>query len=315
VDASGPLQSIAEVLTGTPDDSVEDLLVAFDALVGVLDEGARPGAAQLLRHAAENSGNQARRDRLLSAAGAVASGQPCALTTDGLTAKQAAAAQTVTREEWEDRIARTPLPPRPGELSDSDDEDEGSSEEAVYMETPPPRLPHVRVRNFFQGMVVRVARDFDDVHGRDICSDEVLQVIVCTRTDSGYTVSFLERGIHLNENDANHAEIIENADNAWFQPIPTAGCIEELLEAIELSMNEAEDNEDGEDEDDPDFEHMVTLRQEIEECEEWLSRSGERGAAPQCRSGSLAATVFGRDHELAAWIPLLFAAVEVCVPD
>lgn len=140
MDATGALESIAGLLTSLPQQSVEDLLVTFDALVGVSDESLRPAAAQLLRKTAETSQDPARRERLLSAAGAVAAGQPCALTADGLTAKQAAAAQTVTQEEWEDRIARTPLPPLPGDLAE-EDEEEDESEDSPYMEEEPPPLP------------------------------------------------------------------------------------------------------------------------------------------------------------------------------
>jgi hypothetical protein len=313
VDATGALKSIVELLPNLPDESVEGLLVTFDALVGVSDEVLRPSAAQLLRDAAETSRDPTRRDRLLSAASAVAAGQPCALTADGLTAKQAAAAQTVTKEEWEDRVARTPLPPLPGDIKErEEEEEEETSEDSPYMEEPPPKLPHLRVRQFFPGMVVRVGRDFADAYGRAVCSGDLLKVLVCERTNDGYAVMCLERNIRLSDSAAGHDAIIENADNFWFQPVPTTGCLEDLLEAIDLRMSEAEEDEDN---DDSEIELIEALREDIAECENWLSRSGERGPAPRCHSGSLAARVFGRDHELTAWIQLLFAAIAVCISD
>jgi hypothetical protein len=54
VDASVALESIASLLASLPDESVEGLLVTFDALAGVSDDGLRPVAAQILRNAAES---------------------------------------------------------------------------------------------------------------------------------------------------------------------------------------------------------------------------------------------------------------------
>jgi hypothetical protein len=113
MDAYPAIESIVHLMTSLPDESVESLLVTLDALVGVSDEGLRPSTAQLLRNTAESCPDAARCARLLRAAGAVAAGEPCALTPDGLTWKQAASAQTVTQAERDERIAQTPLPPCP----------------------------------------------------------------------------------------------------------------------------------------------------------------------------------------------------------
>ena len=134
MDATAALESIAGLMASLPDESVEGLLVTFDALAGVSDEGLRPAAGEILRKA-ESCQNAARRHRLLSAAGAVAAGQPCARTADGLTWKQAAGAQTVTRAEWEERIARTPLPALPSDLGEPEEEE---AEDSPYMEEEPP---------------------------------------------------------------------------------------------------------------------------------------------------------------------------------
>jgi hypothetical protein len=294
VDASGTLQSIAGLLPGLPDESVESLLVTFDALVEVSDDALRPAEAQLLRDAAEASHQPARRDWLLRAAAAVEAGLPCALTPEGLTAKQAAAAQTATQAEWESLAAHLPPPPLP---------DSPEPDDSLHMDNEPPKLPHLPVRHFFPGLVVRVGRDFVDAFGRATCAGNLLKLIACEREESGYALTFLDRIVRLND-DA----ILDNAGNAWFQPVPTAECLEDLLDAIDLRMSEAEeDTDDNED-------NSEVIHDEIEACGEWLSRPGERGPAPQCRTGRLAAKVFGRDSDLAVWIPFFFAAIAVCTP-
>ena len=105
------LESIAGLLPILPDESVEGLLVTYEALV--TDEALRPAAAVILRDAAAACHDPKRNDRLLRAAVAVATGQPCALTAEEFAAQQAAAAQSVTQADWDARMAQTPLPPLP----------------------------------------------------------------------------------------------------------------------------------------------------------------------------------------------------------
>ena len=307
MDATAALESIAGLLASLPDESVEDLLVTFDSLVGVSDAETRPGATLMLRRIATSSQNPTRRDRLLRAAAAVETGQPCALTPEGLSAQQAAAAQSATQEQWEDLQAKTPLASPPGEVVDAGDEDDEDPDESPYMEEEPPKLPHLPVRHFFSGLVVRVGRDFGDVTGRAVCSGDLLKVLACNPNDDGYGLMFLERNVILSKKTPGHDSIIENAGNAWFQPVPMAECIEDLLDAIDVAMNEAESNEDSED--DEWIEGKEAIREDVEECKGWLSLPGERGPAPRSRNGRLVGKLFGRDHELAAWIPLLFACV------
>jgi hypothetical protein len=202
-----------------------------------------------------------------------------------------------------------PCPPLAGDFGDSEKED---SEDSPYMEEEPPKLPDLPVRHFFPGLVVRVGRDFADAYARAVCSGDLLKVLACAPADDGYAVTFLERNVFLSTRASHHDSIIENAGNAWFQPVPTGDCLEDLLEMIDLRLAGAEDEED-EDEDDSKMERLDAVRDEIEKCQDWLSQSGERGPAPQCRSGQLAAKLFGRDHELTAWIRFLFAAVGVCI--
>jgi hypothetical protein len=65
MDGQQAIESIVRLLGSLPDESVEGLLVALDALVGVADEGLRPAAAQLQRNAAESRQGATRRGRLL----------------------------------------------------------------------------------------------------------------------------------------------------------------------------------------------------------------------------------------------------------
>ena len=307
------LESIARLIPSLPEPAIEQQLLTFDALLGVSDLPTRPAAAQLLRDASAASPDPACRERLLRAADAVAAGEPCAFTPDGLSAKQAAAAQTVTQQEWEERVANSPLPPLPElDTDEHDDDEDDADDEEDYMQAEPPKLPHLPVRHFFSGLVIRAARDFTDSQGRAICSGDRLKLLSCEPTDDGYVLSPIVRWIRLSAADPVHAAIIENADNAWLQPVPSIHCLEELREAIDRELSVADEDEEM---DDDDIERIETLRDDVEACEAWLSQSGERLPAPRCRSGSLAARVFGRDHHLAGWIRLLYAGVTVALPD
>jgi hypothetical protein len=286
-----------------PDEAVEALLLTFDTLVNVSDSGARPFAAELLRQAAATAQSPGRRERLLKAAEEVAASQPCALTPDGLTAPQAAASQTMTKEQWERHVAEHPLPPpaAPPENFD-DDEEEGDPENPPYMDEEPPKLPDLPVRFFFPGLVVRVARDFADAYGRAVCSADLIRLINCVHKGEEYAVTCLDRNIRLSEKQA---EIIANSGNAWFQPVPKTDCLEDLLAAIEVRLGDAEEDPEA------DLDRIEEIREDIERCQAWLAESTPRGPAPRCQTGRAAARLFGPDHELSHWIRLLLAAVEV----
>ncbi len=195
-----------------------------------------------------------------------------ALTPDGLTWKQAASSQTATQAEWDERIAQTPLPPLPGESADPEDEE-------------PPKLLHLRVRHFFPGLVVRVGRDFADAYGRAVCTGDLLKVFSMDSSDDGFEVASLERTVRFSANVAGHDAILENADNAWFQPVSTAACLENVIEAVDHSLSVVDEDDSDED---AVIEGIAALREDVDECRRWLSQSGERGPAPQCRSGRLA---------------------------
>jgi hypothetical protein len=281
VNATGALESIAGVLNNVSADSVEDLLVSFDALVAVSDEAQRSSAAKLLRDAAATAEAPERRDRLVRAADDVAAGKPAALTPAGLTAKQAAAEQTITKDELDKRNAvRVP---------------------------PPPRLPHLRVRNFFPGLIVRVGRDLADAGGRALAAGTVLNVLDYERSGDAHILHLLDGTLRFSDN-----AVVENAGNLGFQPVPAIACLEALWKAIDSALRDEEDSE----EEGPDSEasYLDDLRRDVDACGKWLARSPDRGPAPRCPSGPSAAKAFGRDHELSSWIPLLFAGITVATP-
>jgi len=282
VDITGALESIAKSLPGLPREAIESMLVTFDTLAGLGVESCRPDAARMLRDAAVLCPDPAGQERLLRAADSVAAGEPCARTPDGLTWQQAAAANTITMEQWRERGGDAAPPEEPAE---------------------PPALPHLRVRHFFPGLVVRVAREFSDVDGLHVPRGESMCFRSYRRSGRDeYTLSFRERNLRLGIGDAAHQAIVENAGNRWFQPVPSMECLQELWEIVDERLSEA-------DLDEPSSEFVQPIVEDLEECQAWLFEEGERGPAPRCASGALAAEIFGDDSELAAWIPLLFAGV------
>ena len=294
------------MLATLPDESVEGLLFAFDSLVGVADAAVRPAAARMLQDSAPACPNPTRRERLLRAAADIAAGQPCAVAPPQYDAPVVWPTAPIVEEVQQD---------------DADEDDDTDDDEDPYMEEAPPKLPHLPVRHFFPGLVVRVAQDFCDSYGRAVCAQGLLSVLTFEAVDGGYTVSFLERTVPLRAAVKNHSEILENAGNAWFQPVPSARCLDELAEAIDLRLEEAEEqdekdqdekDQDEEDDDDVRLERIGDLRSDVTDCQDWLAREGDRGPVPPCNTGPLAAKVFGRDHTVTAWIRLLFAAMPVC---
>ena len=302
MDTIGPLESIAKSLPGLPLEAVEGMLVTFDTLAGLGGESCRPDAARFLRDAAGECQEPGPKDRLLRAADAVAAGHPCALTPDGLTWQQAAAANTVTLEEWEARGGDAALPEAPAAPVDEDAAEEEGEEEPQLDESVP-ALPHLRVRHFFPGLVVRVAREFSDATGLVVPADDRLHFRSYQLSGrEEYTLAFRERKLRLSFADPTHQAIVENEGNQWLQPVPSIECLRELWELVDARLSEA-------DLDEPENEFVEPILDDVDECQAWLFEEGQRGPAPQCASGTLAAEIFGVASEMAAWIPLLFAGV------
>jgi hypothetical protein len=100
MDTRESLAAMAKTLPMLPQDTVESTLLTFDTLVHFGDPEARPDAAGFLRQAAEACDDPDRKQRLLRASDSVVAEEPLALTPDGLTWQQAAAAQTITADKW-----------------------------------------------------------------------------------------------------------------------------------------------------------------------------------------------------------------------
>lgn len=316
MDASVALESIAQLLPGLPSESVEDLLVSFDSLVGVSDAAVRPRAAAMLREKASMAGDQSRRERLLVAADAVEAGRSCAVTPEGLSAIEAAAAQSVTKEQWEARIAANPLPPLPSETdgTDEDDEDDDVIEDEGVLEAPPPALPQLKVENFFPGVVVRVARDFADSQQRNSRAGDVLKLLKMESLEGGKgtMLAFVDRTLRIERSHTNYAAILENARNEWFQPVPSIECLEDLQEAIGERLDVVDEEEDLQDDD---LDRLEAIREDLEECEEWLAVAGGGEPPPECTSLPDAEKQFGKNDGLTALLRLLYAGVKVCPVD
>jgi hypothetical protein len=141
MDTNETLRAIAKSLPGLPQDTVESMLVTFDTLVHFGDQGQRPEAALFLRDAAVLCGDPAQKERLLRAADSVIAGQAVALTPDGLTWQQAAAAQTVSAEDW----VEPPEPVYPPEANDEEMEELEESEEDEQRSSSLPACVSMRV--------------------------------------------------------------------------------------------------------------------------------------------------------------------------
>jgi len=208
MDTSAVLESIVSIFPSLPDESIEDQLVVFDALLNVSDPEQRPSAARLLKAAAETASDPARRARLLKASAAVAAGQPCAFTPDGLSGQQAAAAQTVSGGNLVDPVWPTSdEDPTEGEEEEDPDDD---------MYEPPPKLPHLPVRHFFAGLIFRVARPFKDAQGSELLENDYLKLLSFAPADKdgSYVLNVAVRSVHLNPRE--HGAIIKTP--------PTSGC-------------------------------------------------------------------------------------------
>ena len=119
MDTREPLASIAKTLSVLPADTVESTLLTFDTLVHFGDPGTRPEAAGFLRDAAAQCSDSSRKERLMRAADTLMAGEPLALTPEGLTWQQAAAAQTVSADEW----MEPPEPVYPPEEIEEDEDE------------------------------------------------------------------------------------------------------------------------------------------------------------------------------------------------
>jgi hypothetical protein len=108
-----------------------------------------------------------------------------------------------------------------------------------------------------------------------------------------------------------HDGIIENAGNAWFQPVPVTLALEELVDEIDICLDTTSATT-GEDEDEDGVDDFEVIAEDMQNCRDWLEQTGNRGPIPKSHSLRRASRRFGRDHEASAWIRYLFAAIAVC---
>ena len=280
------MESIAQTLSDVPDDSLESQLVTFDMLVGLGDD--RPAAAKLLREAAGRCSDPQRRERVLRAAVAVALGEPCALNEHGLTWKQAAEANTITLEEWQEQEA---------------------AEQAARLAPDPPPMPHLGLWDMFPGMAIRIAQTFLDHDGQEVRAGEILRFVSIDYMayHGGYTIDFAEKQVRLCELVPANGPMIENEGNAYFEPLPDLHSLKLCVALIEDQWKRLDILRAG---------NIPRIRSEIDMCRHWVLAGGDRGPAPVCFTAPLAAKVFSGNDEktegLAFRIAFLFAGVRRC---
>ena len=263
------MESIASTLPDVPEDVVESQLVTFDVFMGLIGEDWRDSAVALLRGAAGRCADPQRQKRVLEAADAVAKREPCALTPEGRTWKQAAEASTITA---------------------------------------PAAMPGLGLWDMFPGMVVRVGQAFRDYDGTEIPAGQILHFLNGDyfAYDDGHTLTFREMVIRLSGNVSGEDLVIQNAGNAWFEPVPDIESLQSCWELIDRQWNRLDMSG---------VKQAAEIRAEIDACGAWLRTTGNRGPAPMCVTGLAAAAAFaeGRTtYELGFRIPFLFAGIGAC---
>jgi len=316
------LKSIVASFPSLTDDAMESLLVSFDALVSAGDPGQRPAAADVLRGAAQAAGSDDRRKRLMMAAAAVEEGRPCAVTPEVLAARVAAAQQTVHEKNWNEDRDLLPLPAAPADEDDQEDEDDEAEEEVEgvdYLLDPPPALPHLPTRHFFRGLAARVGRDFQDIHGGRFCGTDLLTDISPPRVlpRSGL-ISINARRKSVNLDASQHEKILENANNEWFQPVPTIECLMGLCDALAGELETAEEalyRRQGDPreymmskEDENILGNIRELQAELRASRKWLE-AGAEGPAPALKNARAGDLIFEPGHRGTNWVALLYAAI------
>lgn len=303
MDSTDPLISIAGLLLSLADEAIEPLLVTFDAIVETGDPSRRAEAAALLRAKAASCADPARQARLVAAADAVAAGRNCAFTASGKTWREEALAPTP--------VAAPVWPELPGAAPDE------AEEPPVILDQPPPRLPRLKVRHFFPGLVVRLRRPVVDTEGREAPSGQRLELRQITITgeegQACYRLDFAERSFVLDGQPQDDRSIIGNGGNGWFQPVPERealrylwGLLEERLEAAEREIEDA---------DDPALfggDLLAALRSDLDACIAWLDGDRDAHLPEELTGAPLAAEVFGKGSDMAAWFALFFAAIPFC---
>jgi hypothetical protein len=278
------LEFYASVLHEIPDEAVESHLFSFDSSLGPGGDDLRAGAAQLLRTAAARCTGP-RAERLSRAADAVVRGEPCARNEQGLSWREATEVNTCTLEEWEKLGPQWP--------SDK-----------------PPEIPHLDFWNLFPGLVVRIARDFEDYSWNSLHAGDFLHFreLDYFAKEGGFTLTFVEKELRLGELIPTNQPVIENEGNAYFEPYPSI----ESLYACYLSIRHAWAQLDLRRR----WQTPILLG-EIDACGRWLTQEGKRGDPPVCTNSALAVLLFPLDgnedsERLPFQITFLFAGIVRC---
>jgi len=314
MDSVDPMYSIAGMLVSLADEAVEPLLVTFDALVDTARTPRRTEAAALLREKAAECGDPARSARLRIAADALDAGRPCALTPEGLTWLEAAkeAAKT-SPEEWRAR-ARDASRERPDDLPAIAPPDRDFP--PVILDEPRYRLPRLKVRHFFPGLVVRLRRSVIDTEGHEAPAGQRLRLLrMDVRGKEGeavYHLHFEERSLRLDGVPQDDRSIIGNGGNGWFQPVPERDALTDLWQLVDGRLAAAESAlEDQDDPDQLDGDMLLAVRTDLDLCGNWLQSDGTR-RRPVLDCAPVAVEYFGKTSDMAAWVTLLFAAIPHC---
>jgi hypothetical protein len=314
MDSADPLHAIAGMLVSLADAAIEPLLVTVDALVDTTATPRRAEAAALLRVKAAECGDPGRSARLGAAADALNAGRPCALTSAGLTWLEAAreAAKT-SPEEWRARIEAAyrlrpedllPIvPPETRFLP-------------IILDEPGYRLPRLKVRHFFPGLVVRLRRSVIDTAGQEASAGQRLQ-LVRMDVEGGaaaaiYHLHFEERSLRLDGVPQDDRSIIGNGGNGWFQPVPEREALIALCQLVDERLTAAESAlADQDDPDQLDGDMLLAVRTDLDLCDGWLQGDGT-GRRPVLDCAPVAVEYFGKTSDMAAWVTLLFAAIPHC---
>jgi hypothetical protein len=306
MDSLAPLRMIADMLVSLADEAVEALLVTVDALVDAADSPCRAEAAALLAQKAADCGSPGRATRLREAAAAITAGVPCAPTATGADWRGAiaeAAAAPPAWPVWHDREILSEV--------------ESESGEPVILGDQP-RLPRLKLRYFYPGLVVRLCRPLLDVDGVDVPIGQRLRLvklaILGREGKTIYRLDFEERRFRLELVPQDDKSVIGNGGNGWFQPVPELDALETLWEMLDTRLFEAERAvEEQEDPDQIDGDMLLTLRTDLDEAGAWLQEPAGR-APPRLLCAPVAAEFFGKGSDMAVWFDLLFAAIPHCTP-
>ena len=304
MDSMGLLRAIADMLVSLADEAVEALLLTVDALVDAADSPCRAEAAALLEQKAGDCAAPGRAARLREAAAAIAAGMPCALTASGA--------------DWRGAVAEAAAAPPEGPVWHDHDilsEVEETAEDPIILGDQP-RLPRLKLRYFYPGLVVRLRRPLLDIDGAEAPIGQRLKLtklaIQGREGRAVYRLDFEERRFRLEPEPQDDKSVIGNGGNGWFQPVPELDALEALWELLDTLLYEAERTvEEQDDPDQIDGDMLLTLRTDLDDAGDWLQEPMGR-QPPRLLCAPVAAEFFGKGSDMAVWFDLLFAAIPHC---